>query len=663
MSYGRQANVVLVFDPTGRVLSLRRGPTDPWRPGYWNFPGGRREKSDKSAQEGAARELREESGIYIDPRHLNWAFSFRKFPGLVNVFWVKLPHRPEVSHPDREHDAHQWSWLWEIPQPTIPNIRYIAEQVTGKTWNLAPVGSTPSDLGSLYGTTRTGETLSGGRSMSARWNKSDYLAYWPKYQPFPYALKRGMRPVPNVNSVDWPQAQFAPMYLPPGSPSFQPYSYRKNDVPLTAQELHYTVTNYGPYRQSGVGRGGDLARLPLGYGAAMRNPRRLCPPSAPGVNTVLPSGDHASSGLGKAKLRKIGRLIRRLKAKSPRTRKQNRRLARLMLMYRALRAELDTSVPTDFEQKHRRRRARTAARGHFRKARGRRARRRTGNKVQNLVTQQALDVEAAGVVAAPSLALPMTVTQYGLQAPAVQQGWITTSTPIASGIPSTTPAVPPPSSMGLPAKGFNLGDGFAYELAPLQAMAPYGEYGDLALENPFWDTFTRKGRAKSRARRAAKSSTATLKKQLFALLTKKPLFGKKRIITADELSGSRRRKFDSILYLLGRKGYRLQRRAGRLPKLVKQERTRKERGTRTWDQATSHWDQPSGDKGGPLDRSVSTADYLYGDSALENPCGCDGKARRNIGITSDAGIGAGALLTMAVFTGVALYMINIDGTP
>lgn len=48
---------------------------------------------------------------------------------------------------------------------------------------------------------------------------------WPSYLPLPYAIPRSRRPVPNAQSVNWPQSQFAPKYLPPGSPSFQPYVY------------------------------------------------------------------------------------------------------------------------------------------------------------------------------------------------------------------------------------------------------------------------------------------------------------------------------------------------------------------------------------------------------------------------------------------------------
>ena len=62
------------------------------------------------------------------------------------------------------------------------------------------------------------------------YNKSDYMARWPQYLPYPYAIGRSQGPVPDASAVHWPQAQFAPPYLAPGSPSFQPYRY--NDKPL-----------------------------------------------------------------------------------------------------------------------------------------------------------------------------------------------------------------------------------------------------------------------------------------------------------------------------------------------------------------------------------------------------------------------------------------------
>jgi 8-oxo-dGTP pyrophosphatase MutT (NUDIX family) len=137
--YGRQSSITLVFDHEGRVLVLRRGPTDPWKPGHWNFPGGRADPEDASAVHTAARELAEEAGICLPTSAFNWAFSFRN-PGLVNVFWVKLPGRPQVRSYDGEHDAYVWTFLQQIPQPTLHNVRYVVEQVTGRMWNLAPHG-------------------------------------------------------------------------------------------------------------------------------------------------------------------------------------------------------------------------------------------------------------------------------------------------------------------------------------------------------------------------------------------------------------------------------------------------------------------------------------------------------------------------------------------
>lgn len=48
--------------------------------------------------------------------------------------------------------------------------------------------------------------------------------------PLPTAIPRSTGPVPNASAVNWPQAQLAPNWLPPGSPSFQPYSYLKEAV-------------------------------------------------------------------------------------------------------------------------------------------------------------------------------------------------------------------------------------------------------------------------------------------------------------------------------------------------------------------------------------------------------------------------------------------------
>lgn len=90
--------------------------------------------------------------------------------------------------------------------------------------------------------------------------------YYPKFLPFPVAIRRNRGPVPNRQSVDWPQSQFAPLYLPEGSASFQPYVY--NDGPVTRYQPLYML----PAQDAAVnGPGGDIAQLPSppDYGAMM----------------------------------------------------------------------------------------------------------------------------------------------------------------------------------------------------------------------------------------------------------------------------------------------------------------------------------------------------------------------------------------------------------
>jgi hypothetical protein len=88
-----------------------------------------------------------------------------------------------------------------------------------------------------------------------RYDTSKYPAYWPKYQPYWYAITRSQTaPVPNRQSIDWPQSQWAPNYLPPGSPSFQPYVYPKGPMPNIINDLY--VNEYDALSGAGCGCSG-----------------------------------------------------------------------------------------------------------------------------------------------------------------------------------------------------------------------------------------------------------------------------------------------------------------------------------------------------------------------------------------------------------------------
>jgi 8-oxo-dGTP pyrophosphatase MutT (NUDIX family) len=117
----------MVFDPEGYVLALRRGPTAPWMPSHWNFPGGYVEEGE-AIPAAATRELAEEAGICLDPSALNYAFSFRDRV-LAHVFWVVLPQRVPVVSYDNEHDAYTWARPDQIPQPVIPRLPFMMRQL------------------------------------------------------------------------------------------------------------------------------------------------------------------------------------------------------------------------------------------------------------------------------------------------------------------------------------------------------------------------------------------------------------------------------------------------------------------------------------------------------------------------------------------------------
>ena len=137
--------------------------------------------------------------------------------------------------------------------------------------------------------------------MSRTWPNK--YAHWPSYLPYPKAIRRSRLPVPNASAVNWPQAQFASEFLPPGSASFQPYSYTIQDgaaskkrVPRKAAK-DYALSQEAPMAGYGDGFAWELAPLqatPLsmqdygdiggasygcgcGGGEALTNPSPSCP--------------------------------------------------------------------------------------------------------------------------------------------------------------------------------------------------------------------------------------------------------------------------------------------------------------------------------------------------------------------------------------------------
>ena len=116
----RAARVVLV-DRTGRTLLLRGG--DPARPGlrWWFTPGGGLDDGETSA-EGAARELREETGLQVAPDQLGepvwhqvtqFSYDNRSYRQAQNFYLLRVSEwQVDTAGFDAEEkltiDQHRW---------------------------------------------------------------------------------------------------------------------------------------------------------------------------------------------------------------------------------------------------------------------------------------------------------------------------------------------------------------------------------------------------------------------------------------------------------------------------------------------------------------------------------------------------------------------------
>jgi 8-oxo-dGTP pyrophosphatase MutT (NUDIX family) len=119
---------VIVHDrQNGRVLLLRRGPGAKFAQGLWDLPTGKTDPGEPVTAT-AVRELREETGLVVDPPALRLAHLIHGAWGvespngfLTVVFatdqWSGEPHNAEPA----KHSQVRWTDIAAIPDKFVPS--------------------------------------------------------------------------------------------------------------------------------------------------------------------------------------------------------------------------------------------------------------------------------------------------------------------------------------------------------------------------------------------------------------------------------------------------------------------------------------------------------------------------------------------------------------
>jgi 8-oxo-dGTP pyrophosphatase MutT (NUDIX family) len=123
------AAVIVHDEASRRVLLLRRGADSKFAPLLWDLPSGKADKGE-SVTAAAARELREETGLTVDPTSLtiagiiHGAWGVEAPNGFLTVIFAacKWDGEPVNAEP-RKHDQIAWFPASQVPADLVPDRR------------------------------------------------------------------------------------------------------------------------------------------------------------------------------------------------------------------------------------------------------------------------------------------------------------------------------------------------------------------------------------------------------------------------------------------------------------------------------------------------------------------------------------------------------------
>lgn len=104
----------IVLSTDGKLLALKRSETDDRRPLQWDIPGGRAEEGEDFA-EATARETLEESGLKLDPKHLDLIYTKRAIKdtpqGPLSIIWLFFVGKTSDTKIELSYEHVEAKWM------------------------------------------------------------------------------------------------------------------------------------------------------------------------------------------------------------------------------------------------------------------------------------------------------------------------------------------------------------------------------------------------------------------------------------------------------------------------------------------------------------------------------------------------------------------------